>query len=145
MATVTREAALDAGADECFDALRDFGAVHERLAPGFVTGCQLTGPTVRRVTFFNGAVVTEELVAIDEARRRLVYTLTDGLPTCTFYGAAAQVVPEGEGRCRFVWTLDVLPDELEPRLAAMMDRGIDAIAATLGSGPAGARTPVGEE
>jgi Polyketide cyclase / dehydrase and lipid transport len=104
MATITREVALDASAATCWDALADFGAVHERLARGFVTDSRPTGPRTRVVTFFNGAVVTEELVAIDEERMRLVYTFTDGLPTCTFYGDAAQIVPEGEGRCRFVWT-----------------------------------------
>jgi hypothetical protein len=97
-----------------------------------VTDTQSTGPRERRVTFFSGSVVTEQLVSVDEQRMRLVYTLTDGLPGCTFYGASAQIVEEAGGGCRFVWILDVLPDELEPRLAAMMDRGIDAVARTLG-------------
>jgi hypothetical protein len=143
MATITREVALDADAATCWDALRDFGAVHERLARGFVTDTRLDGPRVRSVTFFNGSVVTEELVTSDDERMRLVYTLTEGVPTCTFYGAAAQIVPEGEGGCRFVWTLDVLPDELGPRLAAMMDRGIEAIGATLVPGTDRGPTPSG--
>ena len=46
------------------------------------------------MTFFNGSVVTEQLVTIDDERMRVVYTLTEGLPTCTFYGASAQILPE---------------------------------------------------
>ncbi len=144
MASIVREVALDATAESCWDALADFGAVHERLARGFVTDSESTGPSERRVTFFNGSVVTEHLVGIDEQRRRLAYTLTEGLPGCIHYGASAQIVDEGEGRCRFVWILDVLPDELEPRLASMMDRGIDAVAVTLASSAIGARTRSGD-
>jgi Polyketide cyclase / dehydrase and lipid transport len=131
MATITKEAVLDADPVVCWDALRDFGALHERLARGFVTDARMIGPRDRQVTFFNGSVVTERLVATDDEAMRVVYTLTEGLPACTFYGASAQIVPEAEGGCRFVWTLDLLPDELEPGLAAMMDRGIEAIGETL--------------
>ena len=144
MATITKEVVLDVSAEACWDALRDFDAVHERLARGFVTAARPTGPGERQVTFFTGSVVTEQLVAIDEERMRLVYTLTEGLPTCTFYGAAAQILSEGEGRCRFVWTLDVLPDELEPPLSAMMDRGIEAVEETLTPTKTGARTSTGQ-
>jgi Polyketide cyclase / dehydrase and lipid transport len=141
MASITREALLDATPAACWGALRDFGALHERLVPGFVTDTDLIGPRERRVTFFTGSVVTEKVVSVDEDRMRLVYTLTDGLPGCTFYGASAQIVPDGEHRCRFVWTVDVLPDELEPRIAAMMDRGIEAIERTLGPASGTSGTP----
>jgi hypothetical protein len=34
------------------------------------------------------------------------------------------VVADGEGRCRFVWSRDLLPDELaQPFLAAMREAG----------------------
>ena len=145
MATITKEALLDADPAACWAALRDFGALHERLARGFVTDARMTGPRERQVTFFNGSVVTEQLLTIDDERMRVVYTLTEGLPTCTFYGASAQILPETEGGCRFVWTLDVLPDELEPGLAAMMDRGIEAIGETLAPSSARARIPTRPE
>ncbi len=133
MASIRREVGIDESAPACWDALADFGAVHDRLARGFVTATELTGPRERRVTFFNGSVVTEQLVAVDEERMRLVYTLTDGLPGCTFYGASAQILSDGDRGSRFVWIVDVLPDDLEPRLAAMMDRGIEAVERTLGA------------
>jgi hypothetical protein len=43
------------------------------------------------------------------------------------------VIPEGEGACRFEWAIDVLPDELGPRIGELMDAGLRAITATLSS------------
>ena len=44
--------------------MRDFGALHERLVPGFVVDCRLDGDGGRLVTFFNGAVAREVLTWI---------------------------------------------------------------------------------
>jgi hypothetical protein len=131
MATIRREASIDAPADQCWDALRDFGALHTRLARGFVTDTVLTGPRTRRVRFFTGAVATEELVGIDEDLMRLAYSVVEGPMGSSHYNAAAQIVPEGEGRCRFVWIIDVLPDQLGAALGGVMDAGIRAMKATL--------------
>jgi len=38
------------------------------------------------------------------------------------------------GSCRFVWAIDVLPDELGPRVSELMDVGLTAIKATLEEG-----------
>ena len=54
--------------------MRDFGALHTRLVPGFVIDTQLDGDA-RIVTFANGTVAREQLVDCDEARRRLVYAI----------------------------------------------------------------------
>ena len=60
--------------DDVWDAVRDFGAVHTRLVPGFVLDARLEGDA-RIVTFANGTVARELLVDCDEARRRLVYAV----------------------------------------------------------------------
>jgi hypothetical protein len=78
MASVMREIAIDAAPDDVWDALRDFGAVHERLAPGFVVATELDADETRVVTFFSGAVARERLVGVDEATRRLVYSVVEG-------------------------------------------------------------------
>ena len=64
MASIRREAHIKASPDQVWDALRDWGAVHERLARGFVVDVTLDG-TDRIVTFFNGVVVRERFVACD--------------------------------------------------------------------------------
>src|SRR5262245_32487883 len=72
MATVRTQTLIDAHPDVVWDALRDFGALHERLAPGFVTDCRLDGPD-RIVTFFNGVTLKELFIDCDDGARRLAW------------------------------------------------------------------------
>ena len=74
MASIRKDIPIDAPADHVWNAVRDFGAVHRRLAPGFAIDARLDGDT-RVVTFANGNVAREVLVDSDEARRRLVYAI----------------------------------------------------------------------
>ena len=132
MATIIREAPVEAPAERVWEALRDFGAVHERLAPGFVVDAVLDGD-VRTVTFANGAVAQERLVGVDEGARRLAYAVVEsGLPL-THHNSSASVLEAGEGRSRFVWVTDVLPDEAAPVVAGMMAQGIDVMRRALSS------------
>ncbi len=130
MASIIREIVVDADPADVWAALADFGAVHERLAPGFVVASVLDGPATRVVTFFNGAVAREVLVGTDDDARRLAYSVVEGPLRATHHNASAQVVPEG-GRSRFVWITDVLPDELAGAIGELMDRGISVIKQTL--------------
>jgi hypothetical protein len=130
MATIIRQTMIDVAPAEAWAALRDFGAVHRRLAVGFVTDCTLDAPDVRTISFINGAVATERLVGVDEGARRHAYSVIDSGLTPAHHNAAAQIV-EGPDGTRFVWTTDVLPDDLAPTIAGLMDAGIAAIRLTL--------------
>jgi hypothetical protein len=127
MSTIIREVVIEADSTSVWDALRDFGALHEKLAPGFVTGCRLETSDTRVVTFFNGAEARERLVGVDEDARRLAYTVIESAFDATHHNAAAQVIDDGAGRSRFAWTVDVLPDELATPIGQMMDAGLAAI------------------
>jgi hypothetical protein len=118
MATVRRQIALEAPATTVWAAVRNFEAVHRRVAPGFVTDLRIEGGD-RIVTFFNGLVARERPVTVDDQNHRLVYSVVEGRPT--HYNAAVQIFPEGDGRSRLVWTIDLLPDELAPAIGGMMD------------------------
>lgn len=131
MASIVREIVIAAPAELCWDAVRDFDAVHERLAPRFVTGVTMTSDRDRQVTFFTGAVATETLVGIDERAMRLAYKIDDGPMHAAHYNASVQVIPHGAGQCRLVWVVDILPDDLASRTAEAMDAGLQAISATL--------------
>jgi hypothetical protein len=124
MASIHKEITVDAAPERVWDALRDWGALHERLAPGFVNDVRLDGAD-RLVTFFNGAVARERLVDLDDDARRLAWSIVDG--PYEHHNGSAQVFSDGADRTRFVWITDVLPDELAPRTAAMMDQGLIAI------------------
>jgi carbon monoxide dehydrogenase subunit G len=130
MASIHREVRIQSDPEAVWDALRDVGAIHQRLAPGFVTDARLE-EGARVVTFENGIVARELFVDIDEERRRLVWSAVGG--RMTHHNASAQVFPDGEGRSRFVWIADLLPHEVAPAIAAMMDQGLAAIKRTLES------------
>ena len=65
MASIHKDIPLDASPDDVWDAVRDFGALHTRLVPGFVRDTRLEGPRVRIVSFANGNVVRELLAQVD--------------------------------------------------------------------------------
>ncbi|MGY3107578.1 hypothetical protein ACVWW7_004205 [Bradyrhizobium sp. LM6.9] len=64
----------------------------------------------RVVTFANGSVAREVLVDCDDARQRLVYAINS--ERLKHYSASVQVIAEGDARCRLVWIIDMLPNEL---------------------------------
>lgn len=132
MASIRKERVINAHPDAVWDALADWGAVHERLAPGFVTATELDGED-RIVTFFNGAVVREMFVDLDEHSRRLVWAIHGGSLGLKHYNAAAQVLAEADGRTRFVWVSDLIPHELAPTVEQLMERSINTIKRTIES------------
>src|SRR5947209_19694872 len=97
MASIHNDIPLNAPARDVWDAVRDFGALHRRLVPGFVTACSLDGDA-RIVTFANGSVVREVLVDCDEARQRLVYAINNEL--LKHYSTSVQVIAELLARYR---------------------------------------------
>src|SRR5439155_17849668 len=101
MASIHKDIPIDAHPDEVWDAVRDFGAVHRRLVPGFVLDSRLDGGA-RIVTFSNGTVARELLVDCDDERRRLVYAVVS--ERIKQHSASVQVTAEADGRSRLSWT-----------------------------------------
>jgi carbon monoxide dehydrogenase subunit G len=127
MASIWKDIVIDVPPAEVWAALSDWGALHRRLAPGFVTDTWLDGGD-RIVTFASGLVVREVLVDRDDRRRRLVWTVVDG--PYSHHNGAAQVHAEGPGT-RFVWTADLLPDECAAATGEAMEEGLRTIKRTL--------------
>ncbi|MFN8601586.1 MAG: SRPBCC family protein [Candidatus Binatia bacterium] len=127
MASIHREIRIDARPETAWDALRDVGALHTRLVPGFVVDTTLEDGA-RIVTFGNGMVVRELIVDVDDAARRVAWSAVGG--SMTHHNASAQVLPDGGG-CRFVWIADLLPHDVAPAIAAMIEQGLGVIKATL--------------
>jgi len=124
MASVHREIVIRRPPADVWDALADVGALHTRLAPGFVTDCRLE-PGARIVTFANGLVAREMIVDVDAARRRVAWAVVGG--RLSHHNASAQVFAEGGGATRFVWIADFLPDAHADAIATMIDHGLAAI------------------
>jgi hypothetical protein len=128
MASIHREFGVAVPADVAWEAFRDIGAVHTRLARQYVVDTRLEGDS-RVVTFANGMAARERIVDIDNGRRRLAYAVVDsGL---THHNASFEVVPDGDQRSRIIWITDLLPDSMAEQITAMVDGGCEAIRRTL--------------
>jgi len=127
MASIRKEIFTTARADKVWDAIREVGALHTRLVPGFVVDTRLE-EGARVVTFGNGVTVREPIVDIDDRLRRLVWSATGG--ATTHYNASVQVFEEGNGS-RVVWIADLLPNEAAGKIGAMMKQGIEVMKRTL--------------
>ena len=133
MATIIKSAEIDAPAEAVWDAVSDFGAVHRRFAPGFVTNVELI-PGARMVTFGNGLTVKELFLGVDHERRRLAYSVAERF---AHHSASFQVDDLGGGRSRLTWIADVLPDDVAAAtVAPMMEQGLQVAKDVLGRVPA---------
>lgn len=133
MASIHKERKIEASPEQVWDALRDWGALHERLVPGFVVDTRLDGED-RIVTFFNGVTVRERLISSSDDDRRLVWSIVEG--PYTHHNGAAQVLANDDGTARFVWIADLLPDELAAPTDESMERGVETVKQTLEGPPA---------
>jgi hypothetical protein len=100
------------------------GAVHERLAQGFVIDTRLDGDA-RLVTFANGLTVRELFIDIDDETRRFAYAAVGG--QAIHQSASMQVFADDEDRSRLVWITDVLPNDLAGLIGALVEQGTEAI------------------
>lgn len=127
-ASICKEVLTTACPEDVWDLIRDVGALHTKLVPGFVVDTQLKGDE-RIVTFANGMTVREPIVAIDDQHRRFVWSAIGG--GLTHYNASAQVFAKGDGAARVVWTADFLPHNAAPLIDQMMEQGAAAMKAAL--------------
>jgi carbon monoxide dehydrogenase subunit G len=130
MASIHKEILIDARPEDVWAAIRDVGAIHRRLAPGFVVDTRLDGDA-RIVTFGNGMVARELIVDIGDASRRLVWSVVGG--RMTHHNASLQVFADGESHSRVVWIADLLPNDLAGVVGTMIEQGMGVMQKTLQS------------
>ncbi len=127
MATIRTSLETAASPDDAWAAIRDVGALHTRLAPGFVADTKLE-PGARVVTFAKA------------------WSCASRSSRSTTRRAASSGPPRADARritthrCRFagpdggavvVWTADFLPDDIKPQLAALIEAGTRAMKRSL--------------
>ena len=128
MASIRKEILLESSAENVWAAVRDVGALHHRLVPGFVVDTRLE-EGARVVTFGNGMVVRELIVDLDDDARRLAWSARGG--RLTHHNASVQLFADGTRRCRLVWIADLLPNELAGEIRAMIDQAAAVMKKTL--------------
>ncbi len=134
MATIHKEIEIERNKEFVWDAIRDVGAIHKRLVPGFVVDCKLEGDS-RIVTFANGMAVRELIVDVDDKTCRHSWSAR-GEPL-THHNASIQVFSEGNDKCRVVWIADLMPNEVAEAIGKMIQHGLNTMKQTLESSPAG--------
>ncbi len=130
MGSIRKEISVNATPEQVWDAVRDVGAVHQRLTPGLTLDTQLEGDT-RILSFPNGAMARELIVAIDDETRRLAYAVVEGRMPLIHHHATFQVFPDGENCSRLVWITDFLPHTFATEIRARVERGAIVIKQTL--------------
>jgi carbon monoxide dehydrogenase subunit G len=128
MASIRKEIRISAPVDRVWEALKDVGALHTKLVPGFVKDTVLEGNS-RVVVFSNGMTVREEIVGVDATQRRVAWAVVG--QQFRHYNGAAWVEADPKGGSRFVWTVDLLPNELAPQVEQMMTTGIAVVRQTM--------------
>ena len=128
MATIYKEFRVAVPPEFVWDALKDIGAVHTRLAQGFVENTVLDND-VRTVTFSNGFIVKEHIVSVTDTQRRLAYTAMGG--RASHHNAYFQVFAEPGGGSRMLWVTDLLPEDVRAPIEQMVELGVAAIQKTL--------------
>ena len=128
MASIRKEIITRARPEDVWAALRDVGALHTRLVPGFVVDTKLDGDT-RVVTFGNGVVMREPILEINDATKRVAWAAVGG--QLTHYSASAQVFAQPDGSSNVVWLADFLPHEAATTIDQMMTEGAKVMKHTL--------------
>jgi carbon monoxide dehydrogenase subunit G len=128
MASIRQEIQVKATPVQVWDAMRDVGALHVRLVPGFVVETRLE-PGARIVTFGNGVVAREAIVDVDDAAMRIVWSASGG--RLEHHNASAQVFAGSDGGSRIVWICDLLPNDMRETIDGMIAQGMAAMKRTL--------------
>ncbi|MDV3129267.1 SRPBCC family protein [Mycobacterium sp. 21AC1] len=133
MASINIEFEIEVDAAQVWRVIGDWVDGPVLMAPGHVVSSQAAGDD-RVVTFADGFVARERLITRDDEARRIAYSLIGDTFRPDHDNAVMHVVPDGPGRCRFIWSRDVLPDEAAPSLRTAMQSAIPIITRTLESG-----------
>jgi hypothetical protein len=125
MASIRQEILIGASAELVWHVLRDVAAVHQRLLPGRVIDTRIDGDH-RFLTFPDGHVVHELIIAVDDELKRLAYAVVEGArPPAEFHHATFEIRPQGAGASWLIWTTDVLPHALAEVIRVRMERGAE--------------------
>jgi len=134
MAIIRKEIEIQRDKEFVWDAIRDVGAIHKRLVPGFVADCKLEGDW-RIVTFGNGTVMRELIVDVDDQTCRHSWSAR-GEPL-THHNASVQVFSEGPNKCRVVWIADLMPNEVAETIGEMIQQALNTMKRALENDPVG--------
>ena len=124
MATIRHEQPIAVPAEKAWEMLRQPELADQLFSPVLV-GCTMQDD-VRTVTFANGLVVSEQIITIDDADRRLAYHAMGEM--FEQHSASMQIIPVDDGNCRFIWISDFLPEDRAETVQPLVTQGSNALA-----------------
>lgn len=130
MPTVRKDTFINVPPEQAWDAVKEVGAFHLRLVPGFTANTLMDG-NERTLILADGSAVKEWIVSQDEEERRLVFAVKEGRMPLLHHNASFQILPDGQGGSQFVWITDFLPAELTEAIQAQAERVSAVIKQTL--------------
>ncbi|WP_379138761.1 SRPBCC family protein [Paenibacillus sp. sgz500958] len=130
MPTVQSKISINASAEQVWDAVRDVGAFHVRLVPGYTENTLLDGDK-RTLILPNGGTVHELIVSVDDQERRMVFAVKEGRMPLLHHNASFQVFPDNEDGSTLVWITDFLPKELTEEIKAQANLVLGVIKNTI--------------
>lgn len=130
MPTIHKEILIKASPEQVWDAVRDVGAVHRRLVPGYTENTLINGHE-RTLILPKGGMVRELIVSIDDKERRMAYTVKEGRMPLLHHHASFQAFPHGDNGTKLVWITDFLPEHLAAEIQARVHRGAEVMKETI--------------
>src|SRR5215813_13711627 len=138
MGSIHKEIEIERSRETVWDAVRDVGAIHKRLVPGFVVDCQLEGEW-RTLTFANGLQAKELIVDVDDKIFRHSWSARS--ERLIHHNASVQVFQTDNNKCRVVWIADLKPDEAAEYIGPMIQHGLNTMKQTLEANEQGNAVP----
>lgn len=123
MVAIVKEISLPLSTDALWDKVARVGEIHQFMP--MITDCRLDGDQ-RFCTLGDGAELEERVLSIDNAHRRVGYTITKAPFPFEFHSASMQVTADGDG-ARLTWITDVKPDDLAGQLGPMFDQALQGL------------------
>jgi uncharacterized membrane protein len=114
---------IDAPADQVWKVAGDFGGIGAWM-PG-IESCRVEGDD--RIIAMMGMTITERLVARDDTRRSITYTIADGAPVES-HRATITITPNGE-TSHATWEVEATPDEMADLMVGLYQQALDALKA----------------
>jgi carbon monoxide dehydrogenase subunit G len=121
MGTGKAEIDVNQSPDKVWALVGDFGGIGGWM-PG-IDSCRVEGD--ERILETMGMSITERLVSMDEAARRLTYSIAAGAPVES-HEAVITVAPSGAG-CHVTWVVEAEPDEMADLMATIYQQALEAL------------------
>jgi carbon monoxide dehydrogenase subunit G len=126
MAEATAELAMSTSPDKVWETVRDFHGLGNWM-PG-IDSSRSEGDD--RILSMMGMEIREHLVGIDDAKRAITYSITDGAPVES-HRATITVHEDGTGS-KVTWDVDAKPDEMAGLMQGIYQQSLEALKTQVG-------------